>query len=1070
MVLKLKPQRIRPGQFVYTPDKNRIGKVVELSGQVALVRLRHSAVRVEEKHYAVSELERAYLWPEMRVFYSRDETVLPRAGRIRYYDRDGDLMSYEVRFPNDEEIWLDEEDLETRTFLPYPDPTEALAEGYCETQFFYDRRMAVQQVLMHARQHSGGLTGLISASVDLLPHQVAVVRRVLSDPIQRYLLADEVGMGKTIEAGAILRQILLDDQKAKVVVGAPAPLVWQWERELREKFHFEEFDGRWQVVPFAELTNLAVNEIDTLVIDESHHLVAPKAGQEILAHDELAALAHTVPRLFLLTATPVLADPMATLRLLHLLDPQVHSLDDIDGFTHKLEKRQEYGRLLIQLMPGLNGFPLNRQIKALTTTFPDDPKVMSYVSQLNQPGITQEEIDDAVRAIKRYIMETYRIHQRLVRTRRGDLEWEMLSRADSVRTETDLNLDEMEMLASALEDWRDLAQRFGGESGPEVEAALARRYVQFFDALGEGVESLARTVEWQETEVKSGLLTTFPEDLTYLARLQDRLGEVSEPDSKRHALVDVIQRYKKNTPRPITGALKCVLFTTSTEEATAVSLHLTQKLGKDAIVTVLTGDDPRTVEQAVRRFEQGRTLMVLVSDRAGEEGLNLQGADALIHLDLPLDPARLEQRIGRVDRFGRKKAGVPQTVLLPTDEEGSPWDAWRELLDESFQLFSESVSDVQFRLEAIQFELSLHLFRVGADGLLRAKEWVTTELDQERTRLWELHQMDTLIVTEDRIDLKFDTLDAGDSAERYEDLDRWMKETLHFDWHSAGPEAFKYRWRSPQERPATLMSRWPWAEELEPLLAWPYTFSREAARANLGTRLLRPGARLVSTLQTVMIYEDRGTSFATWRYQSQWPADRDEWLGFRLSYVVEFDLEAALGAMSVKPDRSVLEAVRRRADALFAPRLETVTLDIDLNPETDPEVLRILEAPYVAADRKGSDFNLSSRRTDLFELINPKRFRDLCGQVSRESSRLIRKSPSYLERVAEGVRKARMELGTKVEMLLYRQQQNAWPDPAIEFEVAVNKALMETVASPHVRLDAIGCFVISNRELKRRVR
>lgn len=1075
-VIFLAPHRIRPGQFVYTPDSNRIGKVVEVAGTGAIVRLRHSAVRVEEQPHSVSVLQRAYLYPEMRVFYGSDEAGLPKAGRIRDFLLDGNQISYLVRFPNGEELWLEEEDLETRTFRPNPDPTDALAAGYCETQFFYDRRLAVQQVLMHARQHSGGLTGLLSASVDLLPHQVAVVWRVLSDPIQRYLLADEVGMGKTIEAAAILRQILLDDPKARVVVAAPPTLIQQWKRELTEKFHFVEFEDRWCVVPFAELTRLSASEVDAIVLDEAHHLVSPKNGQEHLDYALLARLVHAVPRLFLLTATPVLGDAMATLRLLHLLDPQVYSLEDIAGFTRKLEKRQEYGQLLISLMPGLAGFPLSRLVKGLLTTFADDPVVVGYAERLTQPGITQEQIDDTVRWLKRYLMETYRLHQRLVRTRRADLTWELLPRTAEVRVEADLNVEEMEMLASALEDWRDAAQRFASDAESPMEEPLARRYIQLFDALAEGVASFSRTLAHQVSGVKSGALPSFPDDLTYLDRLQERVGEISDPDSKLEGLVEVIKRYRRTIAHPITGAVKCVLFTTSSEDARDASLVLARAFGRDAIVTVLTGDDPETVEEAVRQFEEGRTPMVLVADRSGEEGLNLQCADAVVHLDLPLDPARLEQRIGRVDRFGRKHAGVPQTIFLPTDEEGSPWDAWRELLDKAFELFTSSLSDVQVQLQAIQFELTLQLFRLGADGPLRSKEWVREALARERKRLDEQHQVDKLVVSDDRIAPQFDVLEAEDTAENYENLNRWLVDTLQFERRpvpQGGPEPFKFRWRSHKENPSTLMSKWPWEDELAPVLEWPHSYSREVARANPGTRLLRPGSSLVTTLEKVMRYEDRGSSFATWRHHPRWPRGaRGEWLGFRLTYVVEFDMVAVNERMAERLDRSARAAVRRRADALFAPWIETLTLDIHLQPETDPLVDEILATPYLAADRKGSDYNLGSRREDLYRLVDPALFRQRCHEVRQKSNRLIQESPSFRARVEEGIRKARTELGTRMELLQRRQQQlelqTGRRDPAIEYELAVSQALMDVVTSPRIRLDAIGCFVISDQPLGRR--
>ncbi len=89
--------------------------------------------------------------------------------------------------------------------------------------------------LLKLRGAAQGMTALVSAGIDLAPHQVAAVRRVLTDPVQRYLLADEVGLGKTIEAGLIVRQHLIDDPATRVLIAVPDHLCGQWRSELETK-------------------------------------------------------------------------------------------------------------------------------------------------------------------------------------------------------------------------------------------------------------------------------------------------------------------------------------------------------------------------------------------------------------------------------------------------------------------------------------------------------------------------------------------------------------------------------------------------------------------------------------------------------------------------------------------------------------------------------------------------------------------------------------------------------------------------------------------------------------------
>jgi ATP-dependent helicase HepA len=128
------------------------------------------------------------------------------------------------------------------------------------------------------RAAAGGLTGLLSAPIALERHQVEVVRRVLHDPVQPYLLADEVGLGKTIEAGVIVRQHILDHPRDhRVLVIVPEQLQGQWESELRERLQVGAAYGhRVTIVALEELNQqpLASLAATLLVIDEAHQAVA----------------------------------------------------------------------------------------------------------------------------------------------------------------------------------------------------------------------------------------------------------------------------------------------------------------------------------------------------------------------------------------------------------------------------------------------------------------------------------------------------------------------------------------------------------------------------------------------------------------------------------------------------------------------------------------------------------------------------------------------------------------------------------------------------------------------------
>ena len=144
----------------------------------------------------------------------------------------------------------------------------------------FESRVAAMRLLGEVRSHTSGLGGLLASTLELLPHQVEVVGRVNADPVIRYLLSDEVGLGKTIEAGAIIRDFLTASSDATAVVVAPAHLVDQWQGELSFRFGAEDFAGRLHVEPISWLSHHRNISIPTMLVVDEAHLVVSKAGME----------------------------------------------------------------------------------------------------------------------------------------------------------------------------------------------------------------------------------------------------------------------------------------------------------------------------------------------------------------------------------------------------------------------------------------------------------------------------------------------------------------------------------------------------------------------------------------------------------------------------------------------------------------------------------------------------------------------------------------------------------------------------------------------------------------------
>ena len=289
--------------LVSLPQNRGIGKLEEDHGDTWSVTVFRSIIRSEILQFPAAALRRAYLSPQTRV-YVRDEERF-RVGRVTdFLLNENGLVDYEVRFPNGRRADFSELLLFLRPWSAPDDPAEVLASGGAESQFLHDRRQVAVQPLLNLRGAAQGMTALISAGIELAAHQVAAVRRVLTDPVQRYLLADEVGLGKTIEAGLIIRQHLIDNPETRVTVVVPAHLCMQWRHELTTKLRLDQFGDTIDVIAHDDLARVHCVP-DILVVDEAHHLVGVEAGPFATSAARLRVLAGESPVLLLLSsATP----------------------------------------------------------------------------------------------------------------------------------------------------------------------------------------------------------------------------------------------------------------------------------------------------------------------------------------------------------------------------------------------------------------------------------------------------------------------------------------------------------------------------------------------------------------------------------------------------------------------------------------------------------------------------------------------------------------------------------------------------------------------------------------------
>lgn len=465
-----------------------------------------------------------------------------------------------------------------------------------------------------------------------------------------YLLADEVGLGKTIEAGLVMRELKLRGRAKRILVVAPKGLVRQWQAEMRqhfgEPFHFvdpsslaalrqwrgdSDEDNAWlmhdqvicaldSVKPLESRRGWSLDQIQTynrerfedlvsgawdlVIIDEAHRMGG--STEQVARYKLGAALAEASPYLLLLSATPHQGKTDQFMRLMQLLDRDAFpdegsvSRERVQPFVIRTEKRAAINA---------EGLPLFRP--RLTRLHPVAWQARHAAQQQLYEAVTdyvRHGYNQALAAKQRHVGFLMILMQRLVTSSTAAIRATLEKRQaalDTPQTQTRL-FDTL-----SAEDWAEL----DGEA--QVDLALQ-----------------ANGLELEKSEV---------ETLLALARSTEAAGT----DAKAESLLELIYKLQQEEGDP---ALKVLVFT----EFVPTQAMLAEYLESRGF-TVATLNGSMDMESRTRTLQTfAGEARVLISTDAGGEGLNLQFCHVIVNFDMPWNPMRIEQRIGRVDRIGQK--------------------------------------------------------------------------------------------------------------------------------------------------------------------------------------------------------------------------------------------------------------------------------------------------------------------------------------------------------------------------------------------------------------------------------
>ena len=946
-------------------------------------------------------LKRAILSPQTRVHWRRDGQW--DHGRVVEHDREAAFVV--VRASRRREIVVSEADLLIRWRDRLHDASALLADGWVESRRYHDARHAFVRAYLAREAGYRGLTAISSSAIEAHPHQIEAIRRVLTDVEPRYLLADEVGLGKTIEAGLLVRQTLLDRRDAQVVVFVPRALVFQWQRELDSKFRVaQQFPGRCHLLSHDALADVGIPlpRASLVVVDEAHQLTK----DDTRGYRRLCEVALDATGVLLLSATPLLQEPVSLLRLLHLLAPDVHSLEDLPRFEQALAARDQIASLFGNLNEAVQPVFLRSALAGLREALAADQRLLELLDEVEAAiGSPNETVlASAVRRARSHITEAHRVHSRMIRTRRGvglAEEFPVLGRIAPHEERVSGSLHEVGMPFAA---WHDhvLAQAEQADEAARVE--LVRHALGIVRALSSGGRGLCDAVE--QRLATSGKHAPDDEE-------RELLVELAAAAHRRAQCCPRIGAAVKRAAVAVEAGAR-VAVATGTEQV-AAELHAALRMVLDRPVVRITPDAP----QSAAEFEQAEGGAAIVFGPVGEEGQNLQSAGVVIHVDLPWDPNRLEQRLGRFDRFG---AGTPCEHVVLLDDIDSHANAWHDVLRDGFGIFAGSIASLQLAIGRLQARID-EAAAIGEPGGLRdLVDWVTSELEQELSAVELAELLDETVLDERGRELLqvLDESEQPDSAAHWEEaVVRWAadgdQETADLRFHHKkqdrlhtfgltrfdNPDVSKLRDTDlPLVSWSDLNDRFSGAMPLSEAVG---TFRRNTA-THRGLRLLGPGDPFIDALWGFTEVDDRGRSYALWRARPYWKYDETLFICFDLR--IRPDLRAAIQATG-RDGAHVEAALRRRAESYLPPITARVWLTSNGNTIQGERLLKILNAPYAQGHGDQTIRPPMWHRLDVH--IPRERWSGWCAEQQNRAHELVRERNDLERRCADAAERAAID-------------------------------------------------------------
>ncbi len=524
-------------------------------------------------------------------------------------------------------------------------PMDRLYSG--EYDFLAFRLRVMATLMMNDNLRTGSLS---SMKINPVPHQILMAKQASSTPAKGFLIADDVGLGKTIEAGLAMRMLMAQGRADSILIITPASLVPQWRDIMDFRFgeYFNEFSSRirFRDVQDWNNTNRVIASIhtvrkkdnrdlmlersedwDLVIVDEAHHLTMKKDRGATENYKLLKKLRPRTGFFLFLTATPHQGDSKMFANLLRLLDPDyISSMEDLNDIGDRIN--EIIGRNRKSTVVDFDGKKLFKGHDIILHTTPPDQRYLMFLEELesfvNEGFVSLSEKSGERMAAENFLLTTL---MKLASSSPSAIERALKKRKG--------------MLKSSIK-----YDKKKGMKKPNLPQIGDERY------RGEYEESYVA----YSKEIFQG-------EIERIEHLLSMLQGVT--DAKIHVLEGILSEERLDK-----GKEHLLIFTEYRATQDMIRKHLATRFG-DKNVDVINGDMSAEEKRKVSKKFQGNGLRFLVSTEAGGEGIDLHGnCHIMVNYDLPWNPMRLHQRTGRLDRYGQKhRVKVHHIILKGTIDE-----------------------------------------------------------------------------------------------------------------------------------------------------------------------------------------------------------------------------------------------------------------------------------------------------------------------------------------------------------------------------------------------------------------